>query len=175
MEQSVRYLPTEAAVVDGELLMSGNKPALCCESNGVCLAVVNNEQAVEVMSVRPEVLKKSPMVPGPQGEETYPPQRFIDWMQKLDPPKRITAQAIKLMGLSGKNPKRQITVDFSTMTDLSTPKPEKQVFKKSPLIKTLSKELSLSPTQIRKHLRAGGLTAPYTDEKLIRKTLKNIV
>lgn len=172
MEASVRYIPTDMAVVDNKPYQIGNKPALCFRGKTYALGIVSEEDSINLVTLTLYDHDKSPLVQYGIQEE-YPVGKFISHMERIMADKPITPEALELMKQWPNNPE-----DFGDPVVPDDPGPTLRIrrTKKTKLlncIALISGEMGIAATKIRKFLRSKGFNAPYENEKKIRTALKN--
>lgn len=167
----VRYIPTDRSPERG---WSGNKPALCFHEDKKVRCVVVTDEGIGTVEFPVEVIAKSSLVPGPWGTPPYPVDRFV---QRLVASGRtMTAEARELIeSLLKKGRKKGKLPPPPPPRKLET-RPAKVPLKTAgaELIITLATEWKLPTPKLRRWLRSEGCSAPYTDEALLRKTLKKL-
>lgn len=170
VETTVRCIPTQTAMVDGREFSTGGKPALCFRGKTYALGIINDEDMIHPITLTLREHDKAPLVM--YGVEEYPVPKFITHMERIMQNKPISDEALALIRTWPNNPEDfgdEVIPDEPTVTR----KPKK---KKGPnIIATISSEIEIPSTKIRKFLRGQGMNAPYTDEKKIRKALKDYI
>jgi len=165
----VRFIPTDYHPKRG---YAGNKPALCFADGKVAHCVIIDELEVRAVDWPLDIIRKSNMVTHPMGPGLpYPPERFIERVTNCERP--ITQEARSLLELVTKGtlqaslPRKKSPVTTKTVRNGPI-----KATAGSDLIRALAVELKIPSPKLRRFLRGHGLRAPYTDEKLLRKTLK---
>ena len=169
MEASVRCIPTQVGVVDGESFATGAKPALCFRGKTYALGIINDEDMIHPVTLTLYDHDKSPLLM--YGVEEYPVTKFISHMERIMEKKPITDEALQLIRTWPNNPE-----DFGdeVIPDDPEVKPRKiKKVKPSNCIATIAEEMGIAATKIRKFLRGQGFGAPYENEQKIRTALKN--
>lgn len=169
MEASVRYIPMETAVVDGQTFQVGEKPALCFRGKDYAIGIINDQEGIIPVTLTLRDHDTSRMVM--YGTEEYPVGKFISHLERIMQEKPISNEALKLILQWPNNPE-----DFNSGPTVE-PQPVKTKTKKTPgqktLIAVISEEMGVAATKIRKFLRKNGFHAPYEDEQKIRHALKS--
>jgi len=173
VEATVRSIPTEVAVVDGQTFATGGKPALCFRGKTYALGIINDQESICTVTLSLLDYDKAPLIRyGAEAE--YPVGRFIHHMERIMQTKSISEEAKQLI-LDWPN----VPEDFG-MPSIANHEPEKtsppksrlRTIKKANCIPTLAREYQTTPQKIRKFLRSQGMSAPYDNEKEIRKAMK---
>lgn len=168
----VRYIPTDRSIRDGKIIWSGHKPALCFRGDKKAHCVIIGEIEICTVDLPFDAVEKSPSVPDSMGQAAgipYSPEKFIHRVTETGKP--LTLEARKLLqGVNGKKvalPVAKKKIEASpTKAPLKTAGAE--------LVLTLAAEWKLPSPKLRRYLRSQGLSAPYTDEKLVRNALKKL-
>jgi hypothetical protein len=104
------------------------------------------------------------------GVEEYPVTKFISHIDRIMENKPISDEALALIRAWPNNPEDFGDEPISDFPEVS----RKPIKKKGPnIIATISVEMKIPSTKIRKFLRTQGFSAPYDNEKKIRKALKD--
>lgn len=170
METTVRYIPTEVAVVDGRSLVTGNKPALCFRGKTHALGIVNDETGIIPVELSLRDHDESPLVLINNRADEYPVSKFITHLTRIMAEKPISPEALRLIKDWPNNGEdfdsEKIEYDEPVIKHFAKKKP------KTTCIASLATEYKISPQKVRKFLRSKGLHAPYVDEKKIRSIMK---
>jgi hypothetical protein len=154
--------------VDNRDLAVGNKPALCFRGKTYALGIVNEDEMICTLTLSLRDHDKSPLVM--YGVEEYPVTKFISHIDRIMENKPISDEALALIRAWPNNPEDFGDEPISDFPEVS----RKPIKKKGPnIIATISVEMKIPSTKIRKFLRTQGFSAPYDNEKKIRKALKD--
>ena len=167
----VRYIPTDRSSKHG---YAGNKPALCFLGEKTARCVILTDEGIGTAEFPVEVIKKSPLVPGPLGPPPYPVDKFVERL--IASGRAMTDEARELLQtLKGKKGKKVALPPNPPPKKLDT-RPAKAPLKTAgaELIIKLATEWKLPTPKLRRWLRSQGCSAPYTDEASLRKTLKKL-
>ena len=176
MEATVRRIPTQIAVIDGEELATGAKPALCFRGKTYALGVVNDQESICTVTLSLRDYDKAPLVRyGTEPDSEYPVSRFISHMERISVDKPISDEAMFLLKQWPNLP-----ADFGDEIipdddeEEKPPRPSRRLTrsKRQNCIRAVAIELKTTPQKIRKFLRSQGMRAPYDNEKEIRKLLR---
>jgi len=164
----VRFIPTDRHPKMG---WSGNKPALCFKGTKNAHCVVIGEAEIQVVDLPISIVEGSRIVIHPEIPGTpYPPERFVE--RVIATRKPLTPEARKLLeSINGSEapiptpprPKKSAPVSKSGKPDRTAG---------SALISQIAEDLGIPSPKLRRFLRSQGLSAPYTDEKRVRATVK---
>ena len=177
MEASVRYIvhntgPTARSEDDG-----GFKPALCFRARDFAHCVVNEDSGIHVVKVPVREFDHSP--PVTFKGDAYPiaraAQKMLDYTVRSVARREITQKAQRLLEgvIDGSITPEALEASETDLTpDDTAPKaPRAASGPATTIVATICSELKLDPALARRFLRKAGLSAPYTDEKLVRSTI----
>ena len=168
MEATVRSIATQSAIVDGTEFATGAKPALCFRGKTYALGIINDDQEIHSVKISLREHDQAPLLM--YGVEEYPVTKFISHMERILQTKPITCDALALIRQWPNTPADfgdPIIEDEPVVA--RKPKPKKQ----ANCLVLIATEIGIPTTRIRKFLRSAGFTAPYDNEKKIRKALKS--
>lgn len=177
METSVRYIPTQSCEIgqgaEKRTIKTTEKPALCFRGKTYALGIISDDEKIHPVRMTIPEYERSPVVK--YGRDEYPVQKYITHLERIMQVKPITTEALRLI-LEWPN----LPEDFEQLAKKNKPVPTTSSPVRAPkkqrqpnCIPTIAKELKTIPQKVRKFLRQQGLSAPYDDEKAIRKLMAN--
>jgi len=173
MEATVRCIPTQTAVVDGQKLSTGSKPALCFRGKTYALGIINDQDEICTITLTLRDHDTAPLLRyGAEAE--YPVGRFISHMTRIMANKPISDDALELM-----KQWPNTLEDFGMSPTAVEEKPllsrpaRISAIRKANCIPSLARENETTPQKVRKFLRSQGMNSPYCNETEIRKLMKN--
>ncbi|WP_455363550.1 hypothetical protein [[Eubacterium] cellulosolvens] len=170
MEATVRYIPIEIGVSDGQEFAVGNKPALCFRGKEYALGIVNGEEGIIPVRLTLRQHDESPLILINNRTDEYPVSKFIAHLQRIMVDKPIAEEALKLISNwpnNGEDFNSEPIPDHPVITAIKRAKVQK-----SNCIPVVAKEYETTPQKIRKYLRSRGMHAPYDNETEIRSIMK---
>ena len=172
METTVRYIPSETAVVEGKTYSVGNKIALCFRGKTHAVGIINSEEGVIPVEMDLRAHDQSPLVYINNRTDEYPVSKFITHLQRITQDKPISPECLKLIQNwpnNGEDFDSEPVPDWENRPIITRRK--KKV--KSNCIPAVATEHHTTSQKVRKFLRSKGLHAPYDNEDKIRSLMQD--